>query len=128
MKKILFKLTVFAFIAVLFQLQAHALVIDDSFRPINLGGSVDPANNIQDLPERQTVFVLELISGGLIRVAAPVAILLITIAGIRMIISSTDSEQVSAAKKGLMWSIIGLLVIILSYSIVRLVIGILIKV
>ncbi len=68
--------------------------------------------------------ILQLIAGSLIYVTGPVAVLMIAIGGFRYVISHGETTQMEAAKKTILWAIIGLLVIIVSYSIVRNVIDI----
>ncbi len=68
-------------------------------------------------------YFLQLIAGGLLYLAAPVAILIIAISGLRYVTSHGDQNALEGAKKTLEWAIIGLLVIMLAYGIVRVVIS-----
>ena len=63
--------------------------------------------------------ILQLIAGSLIYAAGPVAVLMIAIGGFRYVTSHGETTQMEAAKKTILWAIIGLLVIIVSYAIVR---------
>ena len=65
------------------------------------------------------IIVLQILAGGLLYFAAPLAIIFVTMAGIQMTIGGAESEKLEQAKKHLTWSIIGLLLIIFSYSAVR---------
>ncbi len=56
-------------------------------------------------------------------VAAAIAVLFLIIGGVRYIISAGNPDQAGAAKKTILYAIIGLLIIILSFAIVHLVIG-----
>ncbi len=66
--------------------------------------------------------VTSLIQGmanGLAAIAAVVAVLFIVINGARMTFSFGDSEALSKSRKGLMWSIAGLLLVIFAYVIAK---------
>lgn len=67
-------------------------------------------------------YFLQLIAGGLLYLAGPTAILIIAISGLRYVTSHGDENAMEGAKKTLEWAIIGLVVIILSYSVIRVVI------
>jgi hypothetical protein len=56
---------------------------------------------------------------GVLLFAGIVALFMIIISGIRMILSGGDSKNVEAAKKSLTYSIIGLIIILLSFFIVN---------
>lgn len=101
---------------------ANAQVLDPSYRPINI--PVLGTEGMDDLSgvARVTILLLQTISGGLLFFAAPIAVIMITVSALRMVVGSHESEKIEQAKKHLTWSIIGLLVIMLSYSIVRIVI------
>lgn len=62
--------------------------------------------------------ILQLIAGSLIYVAGPVAVLMLAVGGIRYIVASGDSGQIDEAKKMIMYALIGLGVIIVSFTIV----------
>ncbi len=64
-------------------------------------------------------YFLQLIAGGLLYLAAPIAVLIIAMAGSEYVKSSGDETKIEAAKKTLVWAVIGLVVIILSYAIIR---------
>ncbi len=68
-------------------------------------------------------FILQLIAGSLLYLAGPVAILFIVIGGTSYVISHGKQESMEKAKKTITWAIIGLVVIIFSYSIIQAVIG-----
>lgn len=63
--------------------------------------------------------VLQIIAGGLIYIAAPIAILMIAFYGLRLSGSFAGQEDIDGAKKGVQWAIAGLVIIMLSVVIVR---------
>lgn len=63
--------------------------------------------------------VLQIIAGGLIYIAAPIAIFMIAFYGFRLSSSFGGQEDLDGPKKGIQWAIGGLLVIMLSVVIVR---------
>ena len=77
--------------------------------------------------ETTTTKVLQIITGALLYIAAPIAVIVIIISGISMTINSGNSDKVEEAKNSLIWAIAGLGVIILSYSIANIVITLTIK-
>lgn len=62
--------------------------------------------------------LVQLAAGGLIYVAGPIAILMLAYGGLRYVTSHGDQTQMEEAKKTIMWSVIGLLVIVFSWAIV----------
>lgn len=74
-----------------------------------------------------TITILQIIAGTLLYFAAPLAVILIGLAAFDIVSGGADSEKLEQAKKNITWLIVGLLVIILSYSIVRFVISFVIK-
>ncbi|MFA5829574.1 MAG: hypothetical protein WC843_03710 [Candidatus Gracilibacteria bacterium] len=69
-------------------------------------------------------FFLQLIAGGLLYLAGPVAIAVIAIGGVRYTISHGNETMLEGAKKTLMYGVIGLLIIIFSYAIVKGIVGV----
>lgn len=70
-----------------------------------------------------TNMILQIIAGGLLYFAAPVAIISIGMAAFTITIYGNEPDKLGNGEKHLTWAIIGLIIIILSYSAVRLVIG-----
>lgn len=70
-------------------------------------------------------YFLQLLAGSLLYLAAPVAVLIIAVSGLRYVISHGDDGQIENAKKTLMFAVIGLVAIMLSFAIVQAVIRIL---
>lgn len=67
-------------------------------------------------------YFLQLIAGGLLFLAAPVAVLVIVFGAITYMLSMGEQNTIDSAKKTLMYGIIGLLVTMFSFAIVRLII------
>lgn len=57
-------------------------------------------------------------------VAAAVAVLIIILSGLRYVISAGDPKQVTTAKNGILYSVIGLVVISIAFAVVRFIIGV----
>jgi len=68
--------------------------------------------------------ILEIIAGGLLYLAAPLAIFMIAFYGLRIKLSQENFE---ASKKGLIWAVVGLVLIILSVVIIRTIIKVVIS-
>jgi len=62
--------------------------------------------------------LLQIVSGALIYLAGPIAVFMLALGGLRYVVSRGDQTQMEEAKKTITWSIIGLVVIILSWAIV----------
>ncbi len=94
---------------------AQGVILDPSIKPLY-------ATDIQVTGEGNRASlanaVLQMISGGLIYLAGPVAVLMLAIGGLRYITSRGDQTQMEEAKKTITWSIAGLIVIILSWAII----------
>ncbi len=115
--KILAKIKTPLLFALLFLLiiqTVGAATIPQDFRPIN-----EPFNLKYDREGGAAIIILQIIAGGLLYFAAPVGVIMIGLGGWELVTGGADSEKVEQGKKHLLWSIVGLFVIILSYSIVR---------
>jgi|SRR3989338_6650631 len=55
----------------------------------------------------------------LLAIAAIAAIIFIIVAGIRLIVSAGDEDQVAKGKRGILYAVIGLIVIILAFAIIN---------
>jgi hypothetical protein len=130
------KITLYIIAAILLSLlissvSAEALTIPEYLRPINepfnIAGDIDASGNGISGAAAGTIIILQIIAGTLLYFAAPIAIIMIAIAALNMVIGGADSEKIEQSKKSLTWTIIGLLAIILSYSLVRFVIGLIIN-
>lgn len=125
MKKLILKSILLAsLLAVICSQTAFAYQINNDFRPINLPFGLEYEKNSA---ETNTIIILQILAGGLLYFAAPLAIILIGIASITMIVGGAETDKVDQAKKNLTWTVLGLLIIIMSYSIVRAVITYVVK-
>jgi|GEM_PF-2242379 len=116
MKKLFAKLGLAFTIMVVFAAPVFAAVtMDPSLHPdyapvvVVTGGTTADYGN----------YFLQLIAGGLLYLAAPVTVLTIAIAGLRYVTSHGNQEAIDKAKKTLEFAVIGLLVIMTSYTIIR---------
>ena len=97
---------------------AHAYTIDPDFRPQNEPLNINEQIE-QDGAAGGAILILQIITGGLLYFAAPLAIVMIATTAFNMAMGSDDPEKMETGKKHLTWLAIGLLIITLSYSIVR---------
>ena len=104
-------------------MKTYAVQLEDSYKPKNIPGY----NSSGETGVAQTNIVLHTIQGSLLYFAIPVTILAIIVAGLKMVVYGDESEEIDKAKDTLKWSVIGLFVIILSYSIIKIVITISLK-
>ncbi len=96
-----------------------------NFAPdVKITGTDDQKKTPGFLEAAYANFFLQLIAGGLLYLAGPVAIAVIAIGGVRYTISHGNDTMLEGAKKTLMYGIIGLLIIIFSYAIVKGIIGV----
>ena len=129
MIKILTKLLLSSILILSLSYIANAdMGINVNYMPDNTPFPVDFAKEASDTnigasPSMATVSILQVLAGGLLYFAGPVAVILIVINAFNMATGGADSEKLEQAKKGLTWTIAGLLLIILSYSIVKTVIN-----
>lgn len=137
MKKTIKKLTIMITLAIgislaISALSASAYTIPDIFRPINepfnIGGDLDPSKgNTQATTATGTIIFLQILAGGLLYFAAPLAIIIIVFTGFNMVFKGAESDKIEESKRSLTWTALGLLLIILSYSLVRIVINMALK-
>jgi hypothetical protein len=99
--------------------QVAQLSLDTNFKPANSPNVVIEGGNEADYGN----YFLQLIAGSLIYLAAPVAIIIIAVAGLMAVISSGDSGMVEKAKGTLKWAVVGLVIIIFSWIIISAVIS-----
>jgi len=108
--------------------------IPNEYKPVNtpfsdmkFSGETD-AEKKSTKPENTTNTVLQIIAGTLLYFAAPIAVFSIAQAAFMITMNGGDTEKLESGKKHLTWAIIGLVVIIFSYSIVKIIIGFVINV
>ncbi|MFA6992342.1 MAG: hypothetical protein WC269_03635 [Candidatus Gracilibacteria bacterium] len=63
--------------------------------------------------------ILQTIAAALLYFAAPVTIAMLAFASFKMIMGGANSEEQEQGKKQVQWAVLGLLAVMLSYSIVR---------
>jgi uncharacterized membrane protein YjgN (DUF898 family) len=128
-KKLIITIGIIILSTIVLSAIASAYYIPDEYRPENQPFGFDYSEkNLQEGAGATTaIIILQIIAGGLLYFAVPVAVILIANAAMQMVTGGADTEKLEQSKKNLTWLIIGLLVIIFSYSIVRFVIGMAIK-
>ncbi len=104
---------------------SFAYTIPEDLRPINepLDLSKDLGNTTAGTTSG-TIILLQILAGGLLYFAAPIAIIIIVMTGSNMAMLGAEPEKIEEAKRSLTWSVLGLLIIIFSYSLVRIIIKI----
>lgn len=123
MKKLILILTLSLFFLYGVELVTQAYQIDPSYRPIN--SPFDLKNEIKEQgASGATVLILQIIAGALLYFATPLATIMVAWAAFSMVMGGTEQEKLDQSKKHLTWTILGLILIILSYSAVRIVISI----
>ncbi len=97
------------------------VTLDNSFKPDNSPGVIIANKDLQGANGSAVFanYLLQMMAGALISVAAPVAILVIAIAGLIATLSHGDDGLIKRAKDTLKWAVIGLVIIIFSWAIVR---------
>lgn len=107
-----------------FLLMPFAALAEDTQKGVLLDPNLKPlyATDIQVQGDQNRASlanaVLQMIAGGLIWLAGPIAVLMLAAGGVRYITSRGDQTQLEEAKKTITWSIIGLVAIILSWAII----------
>lgn len=121
-KKILLAILV----AVLFSLFVNsafaAIQLDDNFRPNNLP-TMDAEEAVGDNPETAATNTLIMFVGNIISqvllFTGALTIIFLIIAGVNYILAYGKDERIEKGKRGMFWSLVGLIVILLSYAIVQ---------
>lgn len=86
-----------------------------------IGGKIEfgqgdiPAGNINPTEHQTFGELLQWMMQGLLGIAGLIAMLMIIINGFKYITARGDDEQVTSAKSGIQWSILGLVIILLAY-------------
>ena len=100
----------------------QAYQMNPSYKPDNEPFAL--ATEIEDRgPAGATVLVLQIIAGAMLYFAVPIAVIMLIMAASQMVIGGAETEKLEQVKKNFQWSIIGLVAIILSYSIVKIIIS-----
>ncbi len=92
--------------------------LDNKFKP-DYAPTVLISDKTKDNPANFGTAVLQTIAGGLLYLAAPVAVIIIAIAGLIYTVSHGDQAMMDKAKNTLFRAIMGLLIIIFSWIIIR---------
>lgn len=120
-KKLLVTICLTLLLLISLSFVAQAYQIPDEYKPSNIGYGED---YFEDTPTSfATITILQITAAALLYFAAPIAVIMIAIAAFQMTTGGADSEKLEQSKKHLTWTVLGLLVIILSYTIVKLTIG-----
>jgi len=128
MKKKIFKilLGLISTIAIFASIQTVSAeyTIPIELKPDNLPFDISVEENGEvDSGETQVIKILQVISGALLYFAAPLTVIAIGMTAFNMAMGSGNSEKIETAKKQLTWAIMGLLLVILSYAVVKIVIS-----
>lgn len=126
LKKILTSLALITLLLILGTAAVHAYQIDPSYRPSNEPFALENEIKVGGA-SGATIVVLQLIAGALLYFAVPIGVIAIVFSGSNMVMNGAEQEKLDGAKKHLTWSVIGLITVILSYSIVRIIIGAILK-
>lgn len=111
------------FITVFYLQISKTFALFDGYKPKNIGGLTNKNDFLEKRPSSVVVHFLEIFSGALISIAAPIAVVMIIISGFMLVINSGESEKKDEALNMLKWSVIGLVIVILSWSLVRIFLG-----
>ncbi len=97
------------------------ITLDTSLKPDNSPGVFISQDTLKQQGSEAYFgnYLLQVLAGALITVAAPVAIIVIAIAGLIAVVSHGDQALIGKAKKTVQWAVIGLLIIIFSWVIIR---------
>ena len=98
--------------------------IPEQYRPDNTPFALNFEKNDTSTPESPLILILQIISGTLLYIAAPLAIISIVMAAFTIVSSAGVAEKMETGKKHLKWAILGLFLIIFSYAIVKTIISI----
>lgn len=92
----------------------HTLFGGTGTSELNLGGNLKPP-----VAQNEFMDVFQTVLNGILGISALVAVLMICYAGFRMIFSAGNDEQLTSAKTILKWATLGLVIIVLSFSILN---------
>jgi len=104
------------------QIAGATYSLPQELKPDNTPLDLDFTNGGEDAGTNALLAVLQIIAGALLYFAAPLAVIAIGMIAFNMAMGSGSSEKIEAQKKNLTWAILGLLTIILSYTLIKVVI------
>ncbi len=109
-----------------------AIQIPDTLRPTNLPDWDTAAATDTDHPETAATQTIILFVGNMVSQVllfmATIAIVFVILSGANYIFAFGKDERIERGKRGLFWSLAGLLIVLLSYSIVQGVISLILQV
>jgi uncharacterized membrane protein YidH (DUF202 family) len=89
-----------------------------------IAGILDDAKNIpQTIDATNADNQLKLILSIVFGIAGALAFLMVTIAGFMMVISAGEPQKVAKARQTIVYSVVGLVICIMAFSIVQFVVG-----
>lgn len=101
---------------------AHAVVLEEVFRKYRIDGrsEYNELNNVANLPDPDVTDLILQIIFIILRVSSILAFLALTISGIMFIISrgEGDTNMLEKAKKTIIFTVIGIVIIMMAYAIV----------
>ncbi|MEK7500479.1 MAG: pilin [Patescibacteria group bacterium] len=116
--RIKYSLLFFSIIAVTLFLSIAPHVV---FADPSLGGGGGITNPLDGGPDQTITSVLKGIINWMLGLVGILALIALIIGGARMIIDFGNEDQVKKAKATILWAVIGLAVVILSYAIINIV-------
>lgn len=121
MKKIILQLAVLIGIVTLGLTLSHiasaTYSIPNEYMPDNMPFNIPYDKGDSGVTPLQ--FILQIIAGSLLYIAAPLAVISIGLAAFNIVMYSTNPEKVESSKKHLKWAIAGLVLILVSYALVK---------
>ena len=87
------------------------------------GGTNETSDADRPAGAKTANYLLQKIASGLIYIAAPLAVLFVVHAGVNYIMAAGDTNKIDAAKKELIWAVLGLLIIIIAIVAIRMMIS-----
>ncbi|MFH1218660.1 MAG: hypothetical protein V1679_02365 [Candidatus Peregrinibacteria bacterium] len=120
MKKVLATILLTISIILLTTAVVNAYTVPEEYMPQNLPfGGNNEVYKTEDGASTATIVILQVLSGSLLFFAAPLAVVVIVFAAWDLVMGSAETEKRDQAKKNITWAIIGLILILLSYTAVR---------
>lgn len=105
------------------QIAGAAYSIPQELKPDNAPMDLNFTSEGSESGTNALLTVIQIIAGALLYFAAPLAIIAIGMIAFNMAMGSGSQEKIEAQKKNLTWAILGLLTIITSYALIKILIG-----
>lgn len=132
MKKLLLTLGIFGLLFAGVPVSSAAIQLPDYLRPDNLPGAATATATSADHPETAATQTLILYVGNLVSQVllfmGSIAVIFVILAGANYILAFGKDERIERGKRGIFWSMVGLVIILFSYAIVQGVISIILQV